>query len=119
MTRRRDYDGAKAIYRELNESGMYKNWLYNKGILYLLPQELDRALECFSEARRTTIMPVLVHEFIGTTLWLKGQYLEAAEDWANGTNRLLRGEITHSTETGDVPPLLYWASLHPDLGQWK
>lgn len=118
-TLRGDYAEAIQRYESILQRTDTLGELNNCGITHLLVGNLDKAMWCFQKARAKHKPPVLVHELIGTTLWLQGKKAEACQDWAEGIHMLLRGEITACGIAGDAPPSLWWASAHPEFRTWR
>src|SRR5262249_25232536 len=65
------------------------------------------------------LAPHCVAPMVGVALWQAGELQAACEDWANEIGRIRSGEVTHYDETGNVAPLLWWASMHDVLASWR
>lgn len=92
---------------------------YRLGKAHLRDRDWSRAGEAFSQARLVWIKPVMKH--VGVALWLQDQCEAACRDWANEIARRRSGEIELVDAAGgvEVPALLWWASSHDGLSQWK
>ncbi len=119
-----DYHNALRIYDSelvpLNEPKVIGD-MTNLGILYVLMSRFDKALEVFREARSLPSPPAIPVPFIGAILWMQGKHEDACADWAYEIKRRRSGEMTHSDEAGgvEVPVLLWWASAHTGLEEWR
>src|SRR5262245_43603407 len=91
----------------------------NRGITHLLAGDPQRAWADFMSARQ--LAPWCAASMVGVALWQQGQRESACEDWATEMERIRSKAITHvgSRVTGDMAPLLWWASGHGGLGHWK
>jgi hypothetical protein len=96
-------------------------WNMSRGTTRMLCGDPQGALTDFLVFRNRPYAGKFPLPFVGTALWLQGQRAAACEDWANELSRRRSGEFTHMDEAGgvEVPALLWWASAHAGLEEWR
>jgi lipoprotein NlpI len=115
-----EYEHAITIYTDVLEHLESMNARMNRGTAYLLNGHYKAAEEDFRKCRNhpEQLPAKLVNLQIGVALWLQDRREDACQDWANEITRSRKGDITHSDGVG-APALLWWASLHPGLEDWR
>lgn len=91
----------------------------SRGYAHLHVGNAQSALLDFVQARIRD--PSFSYENVGVALWLLDKKEEACLDWSTEIDRMRSGKI-HGTDAGGgviTPSLLWWASLHADLGEWR
>jgi hypothetical protein len=86
----------------------------NRGTTRLMVGDAEGAYSDFLAARQR--VPYRANPKVGVALWQQGKREAACEDWARELSRIRSREITHlrAPETGDFPPLLWWAPVTQD-----
>jgi lipoprotein NlpI len=115
-----EYEHAITIYTDVLEHLESMNARMNRGTTYLLKGDYKAAEQDFRKCRNhpEKLPAKLVNLQIGVALWLQDRREDACQDWANEITRSRKGDITHSDGVG-APALLWWASLHAGLEDWR
>ena len=105
----------------IQRTGEVSRFYVNRGITRLLCGDTQGGLADFLAHRNRPYPGKWQVPFVGAALWLQGQREAACEDWAYEISRRRSGELTHNDEAGgvEVPALLWWASAHEGLGEWR
>ncbi len=92
-----------------------------RGLMRLMTNDLDGALEDLQEARNLPCPPKVPVPLIGVIYWMQGSYELACEDWMYEISRRRSKEVTHCDAAGgvQVPLLLWWGSIHEGLRHWR
>lgn len=117
------YEEALSYYGDILSQADSLGERMNRGTTRLLVRDYKGAKDDFLTARQNQQQsPIkVVNSKIGVALWLEGQRELACVDWADEIRRRQAGEVTHTDGAGgvEVPALLWWASAHQELRQWR